>query len=603
MVRKYLMNVNASRPRLEPTVVELFAVGLSLAAGCIVLWGIWHGLDLTDEGFYLNSIRDPFLYKSSYSQFGFLLHPLYVLVGGQLVLMRLVGIILLAGAAAALAVAFVRLPINSAIPRPNRLLLTIAWSSTVLFFYCVWIPTPNYNHLNLFGALVVFIGWFQIIGIGEGPASTRRRRFAAVAVCGAGFAIVALVKPTTGASMAIVLTPLTLAFGRRAFMDIVAAGVVAFLLVVLVLVGIDGDPVTAVARYRGALHLNEVSQSSHDWDGFAKTFTLTLGYYDWRSLASMAALGPIVSIAIWLDRKLAYFLACGGVFVAQLVLFHPLMVEPTYNYGIANFSLGALALTGLATTWLMHRKSEGMAADWRYTAVLLALVLAPIGFAIGTNNSIWWTAVHAGIFWTMGVVLLIALVAPPAARLCWIRFVTATCAFLLLQSIVYVVHSPFRLTGPLWTQTEWVSSATEHRMVKVDPATASYFHTLLTEGRTAGLRIGTPVIDMTGTAPSTLYVLGAEAVGLAWIAGGYPGSRALASYALSQVPRDTLLRSWILTAPAGHRPLPLDTLKDIELPFPDGYEEVARARTGYANEVHVLWRPRANRAPPPSSTR
>ena len=113
------MSLNVSRPRTGLTSVELLAVGLSLIAASIVLWGIWHGLDLTDEGFYLNWIRDPFLYKSSYSQFGFLLHPLYVLVGGQLVLIRLVGILLLTAAGAVLVVVFIRLPINSALPRAN----------------------------------------------------------------------------------------------------------------------------------------------------------------------------------------------------------------------------------------------------------------------------------------------------------------------------------------------------------------------------------------------------------------------------------------------------------------------------------------------------
>ena len=228
--------------------------------------------------------------------------------------------------------------------------------------------------------MVAFIGWFQIIGIAETSASKRRQRFAAIAVCGAGFAIVALVKPTTAAVMAIVLTPLTLVFGRRAFMDIVAAGVVAFLLVVLILIGIDGDPVTAVERYRSALHINELSQSSHDWDGFSRTFKLHLGFHDWLSLASMAALGPLVSAAIWLDRKSALLLACGTVLVAQCVLFHPLLLEPNTNYGVSNFSLGALMLTGLTTTCLLARREpRGTAPDWRYVAVLAALLLAPIG--------------------------------------------------------------------------------------------------------------------------------------------------------------------------------------------------------------------------------
>ena len=39
-----------------------------------------YGIDFTDEGYYLHWISNPFLYKSSLSQFGYIYHPLYNLV-------------------------------------------------------------------------------------------------------------------------------------------------------------------------------------------------------------------------------------------------------------------------------------------------------------------------------------------------------------------------------------------------------------------------------------------------------------------------------------------------------------------------------------------
>ena len=47
-----------------------------------------YGIDFTDEGFYLNWIQNPFLYKSSLSQFGYIYHPLYNLVDGNIAWLR-----------------------------------------------------------------------------------------------------------------------------------------------------------------------------------------------------------------------------------------------------------------------------------------------------------------------------------------------------------------------------------------------------------------------------------------------------------------------------------------------------------------------------------
>jgi len=45
--------------------------------------------------------------------------------------------------------------------------------------------------------------------------------------------------------------------------------------------------------------------------------------------------------------------------------------------------------------------------------------------------------------------------------------------------------------GPLSEQTEWLSSVKSERVVKVDPATATYFRSLLTGARSAGFQVGT----------------------------------------------------------------------------------------------------------------
>jgi hypothetical protein len=511
------------------------ATAASIAAWSIVAWGLGRGIDLTDEGYYLNSISLPFLYKATYTQFGFVLHPIYVLVGGDLILLRLAGLLPLTLAAAFFVSTFSRSPlIRPPLPKTARLVLTVGGSCAVLLEYFPWTPTPNYNLLNLLGALIIFTGWLKIFATLEDAASPWWCRLGAIVVFALGFVIVALVKPTTAAVLAIGVTGLTLPFGHRALKDVIFAGSLSFLLVVLTLLAIDGDLSAVILRYRTALFYNELSEAGHDLSG--------------------------------------------------------------------SFTLGAETLLGVFGAYFLGRQlKHGRGADRRYIAVLMALIFAPIAIAYGTNTGILKSAPRAGVFWVVAIAFGIMIAAPPKIRLPLLYFTMAVSACGVLIVLVHAIQKPYRTNGPLWQQTEWISSATQERVVKVDPATADYFRTLQTGARSAGFQVGTPIIDLTGMGPATIYMLGGEPVGLAWINGGYPGSRNVTLHALTTVPSAELRRSWILTAPAGHAHLPTDILNDVGLEFPDNYEEVARAQTSFMNEEHILWRPRSAKAPPACS--
>jgi hypothetical protein len=501
------------------------AMVVSIAAWSIVAWGLWRGIDLTDEGFYLNSISLPFLYKATYTQFGFVLHPIYLLFGGDLILLRWAGLLPLTLAA----VFFVSTFLHSSLVRPPlpttvRLVLTISGSCAVLLEYFPWTPTPNYNLLNLFGALIIVACWLRIL---EAPEdSPWWRRPGAMVAFALGFAIVALVKPTTAAVLAIGVTGLTLPFGRRALTDVILAGGLASVLVVLVLLSIDGDLSTVILRYRSSLAYNELFQAGHDMN--------------------------------------------------------------------RTFALGAETLLGVFGAYLLGRQiKKGLGADPRNVALLTALIFVPIAIAFGTNTGILRSAPRAGIFWVVAATFGIMIAAPSKIRLPLLYFTMAVSACAVLIVVVYTVRKPYRVNGPLWQQTEWISSATRQRLVKSDPATAAYFRTLQNGARSAGFQVGTPIIDLTAMGPTAIYMLGGEPIGLPWMNGGYPGSRNGTLSALSTVPGAELRRSWILTSPEGQGHLPTDILNELGLAFPDGYEEVARAQTSYMNEEQILWRPRS----------
>jgi hypothetical protein len=360
------------------------AVTASVAALCIVVWGLGRGIDLTDEGFYLNSISLPYLYDATYSQFGFILHPIYVLVNGDLILFRLAGLVPLMLAAIFFVSTVLRVPlIRPALPKTARLVLVVTGSCAVLLAYSQWIPTPNYNLLNLFGVLLIFNGWLQIFIASEQVASPAWHRAGAIVVFALGFMIVALVKPTTAAILAIGLTGLTLPFGRNTLISVIFAGSLSLVFFVLVLLAIDGDFATAMLRYRNALAYDDLIQAGHDVN-----HSLELGVETLIGLFAAYSIG----------RRLQYVRNANPRYVAVLIalFFAPIAVAFGTNAGILRSAprAGIFWVVAMALVIVMAAPPK-IRLPWLYLTmaacacgVLIALVHA-IQKPYRMNDPLW----------------------------------------------------------------------------------------------------------------------------------------------------------------------------------------------------------------------
>src|SRR5262245_19937584 len=61
----------------------------------LLLWAAGRGLDLTDDAHYLIWAADPFRYDWSVYEFGYLVHPLYLALGGDIAALRIAGAVIL----------------------------------------------------------------------------------------------------------------------------------------------------------------------------------------------------------------------------------------------------------------------------------------------------------------------------------------------------------------------------------------------------------------------------------------------------------------------------------------------------------------------------
>ena len=145
------------------------SAGVAIGLVGVVLTLADRGYEFTDEAFYLNWLSSPGLWPTSTTMFGFVYHPLFALLDGDIAQIRRVNVVLtfvLSGTAALLALGSVR----RSWPRIIGVSIATAVASEGLRIHNLWLLTPNYNTLVLQSTLLIVIGLLL-----WGRATTRPR--------------------------------------------------------------------------------------------------------------------------------------------------------------------------------------------------------------------------------------------------------------------------------------------------------------------------------------------------------------------------------------------------------------------------------------------
>jgi hypothetical protein len=148
----------------------------------------------------------------------------------------------------------------------------------------------------------------------------------------------------------------------------------------------------------------------------------------------------------------------------------------------------------------------------------------------------------------------------------------------LAMTAVFVYRgmtTPYRQTRPLTADADAIQIADTGARLLVSHDFAEYINAALRLSRDAGFKAGTPMIDLSGHYPRTLYIIGSKPVGAPWLIGGYPGSDASAARFLDRVSCEELAKSWILTEPNGPQKLSSDILRKYGIELESHYTIVA----------------------------
>lgn len=525
------------------------------------------GVDLTDEGYYFNWISNPWLYQYYASQFGYIYHPIYKALGDSIVQLRQANTLISFVLAWYLSYSVLKNYWHNV--SKNTLIFTSASIALPALYILMitghWVPTPSYNSLNFQGCLIAALGFFIATKLNAKP-------WLAMILIGLGGWLVFMAKPSSALLLAIAAVLFFVTSLRKDWRILLGATVVSVAMLILSAYLIDGSMTQFIKRYQGGLQLMSAMDSGH---GLHRLFKM-----DFFSISSVFKLKWLVLTALlFLLIKTVYKGSSRAKLAVALFSLLAVIIALSQMFHLSTDASNAPKYHTLIITALLfasiiyYRFNKAKAALGSEKRLLILLIALPYIYAAGTGNNYWQTGAGAALFWVLAAIILFAK--------CQLNYqlmavITSFVAVIGSINIVDAMQTPYRQTDPLFQQTAtYIDPHTKQTLV-LSKDTAKYLNKLSKLLDKTHFMPNTPVIDLSGHHPGSLYFMQANAIGQAWTIGGYAGSQPLAALALNQATCKEIASAWLLVELEGKRGISEYILKDHGLDSSiDKYQVVA----------------------------
>jgi hypothetical protein len=575
------------------------AVCLAVGANVALVWASTFGLDMTDEGYYMNSILWAVHYKFGVSGFGSFYQILFELVGGSWGLLRMLNAFVnlsLFGLFALLAANLINEWKDSSqlSVRTRTLWFLFGGLGSAATFHW-WLPTPSYNSLAWQGALVFGSGLLGFFG--------SRMRGPWWILTGFGLTMSFVAKPPTALALVAILAIAFLPWSLKAVRFISLSGLVSFATLLSWAYYLDGGLGAYLSRM--AVGLEQASELGggqlplgRDWWNFVFGRLYPFLGFSWIGLIGLTL--TVSGLVVFLLRDwipLARFRASSRLWLpfSLLSLGGFLSFTGSSYSSIGTFYLvtpAALVIVWAFASAIQSGRMQGVSRngmDLEKLPIAVAINLLPLAFAIGTGNNYFELASAMQLAFLVGSLLLLnsfgiefveRLGRGSASAIIFVGALTV-CATLGASSF-----NPYRQASPVYS----MKTSNVVLGVHVDSQTEEYLAELSLVKRKLKLTPGIPILDNSGASPLAILALGGLPIGSGWLIGGYEGSENLALFNLALYGTECREASWILDEPRGERRIfALEEGRLVKLR--SDYDEVARFTNPLSGHSQVLYRP------------
>jgi hypothetical protein len=532
-----------------------------------------YGIDFTDEGYYLNWISNPFLYKDSLSQFGYIYYPLYNLVDGNIAWLRRVNFFI----TFVLACTLVYLVINNLIKfdKINKIILCVLSSGIAISsFTNIYIQTPSYNNLTFQALLITSIGIVLI------DVNKFNKNVASYVIVGIGGWLTFMAKPSSAVGLAALVLMYIILSKQFQLRFLLISAITAFTLFIISGYFIDGSITAYFERYFLSVKIQTVLQGGHSINKIFRIDELNLSN---KITLSIFIIFLISVYFIWLGSKnnkinnFIYNISC-FLILAIITTLSITNINWSPNYGAYQqylvFGIGYACLFVIIILML----NNIIKIHDVHLGLFLVFLILPYIFALGTGNNYWWQSGAASFFWLIsGFVLIIP-------WFCKLKLYQPMIFLVLLSQLITSIHikerieKPYRYNQSLRLDDSRIVINNNHQLI-LSKEFANYINDARYIAEQSGFTKEDAIIDLSGQSPGLLHLLGAKSIGTAWNIGGYKGSLDRAKARFNLVDCTDIANSWVLYEPKGPRSISADLLTSLGMNFSKQYKKVGSWET------------------------
>ena len=541
-----------------------------------------YGIDFTDEGYYLNWISNPSLYKISTSQFGFIYHPFYNFVDGNIVWLRRLNVIIIFTLSFALTYFLIKKITEK--EKINRIFyIVVSMGISTYALTTIYIQTPNYNYLNFQGLLLACIGLVLI------EEKNFNKNFFAHIVIGLGGWLTFMAKPTSALGLAIII-PIYLFLSKNFRLRFILISILtSIILLILSALIIDGSISLFFDRYIVSFEKLYLLQSGHGLDKIFRNDNFNLPQKI-KYLIFFIFLFFLFFIFFEIKNyKITNFLIILISFLIFLTIILSTLFDINLNPNLGNYRsymlFGILfAFIFVNTFFIMEKKIEINEIQW---SIFILFLVLPYVFALGTGNNYWGHSGSASFFWLLASLTIIMPIFLKFHKKIFIIFFVITIQLITSVHIQERMEKPYRYNEPL-RLSESKIYVDDKYYLKLSKEFSNYINDFRNIVAQSGFKKNDPIIDLSGQSPTLVYLINGKSIGTAWNIGGYKGSLELAKAKFDLVHCKEISNAWIILETKGKRSISIELLDYLGADFPNQYQlmgswKTAKGAGGFRN--------------------
>lgn len=556
----------------EQVILTFSVIGTLFTLGWVLCYSRY-GLDLTDESFYLVWISDPFNYRASVTQFGFIYHPLYELLDGNIAALRQANILINFCLAWVLCNVYLKTVFETqALDTVRRLIISAALATTSLLLFSHWLTTPSYNSLALQALLITANGLLLADKI------ISRTSITGWLLIGIGGWLAFMAKPATAAALSMFVGVYLLLGGKLHTRFLVISLVTAIGLLVISALTIDGSISIFIERLKGGMENIKTLGSGHTISQILRLDTFHLNYNEKILLVASSVLIASSAYLSYVQNHVGTMLSVLFALLTLGMIFG-FNQKPLYASFFQGILIWSAPFAFIMIEMVVCRIKGLLQITLPQWAVAFIFLVFPYVYAFGSNINYWYVGAHAGIFWVLAGLVVLSPIVPDRKFPVLLLSLGLAVQLITVSLVQTAIQSPYRQPQPLHDNNYKLEIGKPGSSLVLSKGFGQYFVEAIDVAKQAGFKKGTPMIDLTGQSPGILYALGAINIGQAWTIGGYPGSDARAVAMLKKVACEELATTWLLAEPDGPRKISSEILLSFGANMATDFEIVGTFKT------------------------